>query len=373
MADSGTLAILRKGVNSWNPWKRKQFDPFIDLSGVDLNDACLIGFDLSSTKLNGTRLRGAHLTEADLSGADLSEADLFGAHLSRALLNRADLRKANLIGAHLSMAHLSKTNLSGANLGGADLSQSDLSNATLVGADLTGADLSKASFGWTTFGSTQLISTIGLDSSKHLALSYLDYHTLVESGTLPLPFLRGCGLSDQFIEFLPSLLNQAVQFYSCFISYSANDQEFADRLYADLQNHGVRCWFAPHDIQGGKKINEQIEEAIRVYERLLLILSGHSMSSRWVKTEIANARKKELEQRRQVLFPIRLVDFEAIRPWKLFDADIGDDSAGEIREYFIPDFSNWKHHDSYKEAFQRLLRDLKAESDRCLARAIDSL
>jgi hypothetical protein len=36
------------------------------------------------------------------------------------------------------------------------------------------------------------------------------------------------------------------------------------------------------------------------------------------------------------------------------------DSAREIREYFIPDFSNWKDHDSYQEAFQSLLRDLKS-------------
>jgi TIR domain len=35
---------------------------------------------------------------------------------------------------------------------------------------------------------------------------------------------------------------------SCFISYLTKDQEFADRLYADLQNKGVQCWFAPHDL-----------------------------------------------------------------------------------------------------------------------------
>ncbi|HEX5106252.1 MAG TPA: toll/interleukin-1 receptor domain-containing protein, partial [Pirellulaceae bacterium] len=52
-------------------------------------------------------------------------------------------------------------------------------------------------------------------------------------------------------------------FYSCFISYSTKDQDFADRLYADLQARGVRVWFAPHDIQGGRKIHEQIDEAIR--------------------------------------------------------------------------------------------------------------
>jgi hypothetical protein len=35
-------------------------------------------------------------------------------------------------------------------------------------------------------------------------------------------------------------------------------------------------------------------------------------------------------------------------------------SARELRQYFIPDFSNWKEHDSYRVAFDRLLRDLKA-------------
>jgi hypothetical protein len=38
-----------------------------------------------------------------------------------------------------------------------------------------------------------------------------------------------------------------------------------------------------------------------------------------------------------------------------FDADTGKDSAREIREYFVPDFSDWKNHDSYQRAFQRLL------------------
>ena len=144
---------------------------------------------------------------------------------------------------------------------------------------------------------------------------------------------------------MPSLLNEPIQFYSCFISYSTGDQPFAERLHADLQNKGVRCWFAPHDIQGGKKIHEQIDEAIRVYDRLLLILSDHSMNSEWVRTEIAQARKRERRENRRMLFPVRLVSFEALRDWECFDADAGKDSAREIREYFIPDFSNWKDFD----------------------------
>jgi hypothetical protein len=127
----------------------------------------------------------------------------------------------------------------------------------------------------------------------------------------------------------------------------------------------VRCWFAPHDIQGGKKIREQIDEAIRVYDRLLLILSEHSMASGWIETEIANAHRRETREERRMLFPISLVPYERVKEWKAFDADTGKDSAREIREYFTPDFSNWKDHDSYQQAFERLLRDLRAErSDR---------
>jgi PilZ domain len=82
------------------------------------------------------------------------------------------------------------------------------------------------------------------------------------------------------------------------------------------------------------------------------------MSSEWVKTEIANARQREIREKRQMLFPITLVPFEDIQKWKAFDADTGKDSAREVREYFIPDFSNWKDHDSYYKAFERLLSDL---------------
>jgi len=84
------------------------------------------------------------------------------------------------------------------------------------------------------------------------------------------------------------------------------------------------------------------------------------MGSEWVMTEIAKARKRELKEGNRVLFPVRLAEFETLRDWECFDGDTGKDSAREIREYFIPDFSNWKEHDLYQAAFQRLVKDLKA-------------
>ena len=49
-----------------------------------------------------------------------------------------------------------------------------------------------------------------------------------------------------------------------------------------------------------------------------------------------------------MLFPVRLVPYEVMRDWEYFDGDTGKDSAREVREYFIPDFSKWKEHDSYQ-------------------------
>ena len=159
-------------------------------------------------------------------------------------------------------------------------------------------------------------------------------------GRIPEVFLRGAGVPDEFITYMRSLVARPIEFYSCFISYSSKDQEFAERLHADLQARGVRCWFAPEDIQGGRKLHEQIEQAIRHYDKLLLVLSEHSMGSEWVKTEIYHARQDEMRSRRRKLFPISLVDFRTVREWTAFDADTGKDMGREVREYFVPDFSS---------------------------------
>ncbi|HEY6970388.1 MAG TPA: TIR domain-containing protein, partial [Candidatus Angelobacter sp.] len=106
-----------------------------------------------------------------------------------------------------------------------------------------------------------------------------------------------------------------------------------------------------------------IDVAFRLHERLLLILSPQSINSEWVQTEIAKARMREIKEGKRVLFPIRLnITFEQLQDWECFDADRGKDSAREIREYYVPDFTNWKDHDKYQEEFKKLLRDLKKET-----------
>lgn len=359
MANEEHLAKLKEGVKAWNVWRENNPNVRPDLVGADL--------------------RGANLVEADLHGASLGEANLFRANLNQANLRSADLRRANLSVTSLSLADLRDADLSQASLGGADLTWAilhgaecqgaDLKLANLFGAGLRGADLTGAWLGYSIFGDNDLSTTEGLDAVRHHYPSTVGIDTLHRSqGKIPPAFLRGCGVPENFITYMSFLTGQAIEFYSCFISYSTKDQEFADRLYADLQNKGVRCWFAPHDVQGGKKLHEQIDDAIRVHERLLLILSPNSMNSGWVETEIRNARRRELAEKKRVLFPVGLTSFDALRNWKLFNADEGRDLATEIREFYIPDFSKWKDHDAYKTEFEKLMRDLRVEPEKSTLR-----
>jgi len=114
-------------------------------------------------------------------------------------------------------------------------------------------------------------------------------------------------------------------------------------------------------MRAGHKVHEQIDQAIRVHDKLLIVLSEHSMQSEWVKTELYKARQREIKDGRRMLFPVALVDYEAIQTWECFDADTGKDLARELREYYIPDFQNWKDQNTFEDSFQRLLRDLQAE------------
>jgi Restriction endonuclease/TIR domain len=154
------------------------------------------------------------------------------------------------------------------------------------------------------------------------------------------------------------------RFQSVFISYSTKDDDFAQRLHARMREANMRVWFAPEDVKGGEKLHEQLFRAIQLYDKLLLVLSSHSLQSEWVMTEIRKAREVEKKEKRRKLFPIRLVDFDTLREWTCLDTDTGKDLAVEVREYAMPnDFSAWKDHDAFEQAFERLQKDLRAPDD----------
>jgi hypothetical protein len=299
MANQEQLEALRRGVKFWNTWRLKSF-----------------GY------------RDIDLSNADFSYMSLRAADFCGAYLAGARFCSSDLIGANFLGAQLNQ---------------------------------------------TIFVNVDLSKSYGLEEIRHWGKSYLDMTTLrAFRGKLPLKFLRGCGLSDLQIEFSKLLnpgldseqvtdityeihqiyMGDGVQYYSCFISFNNKDQEFAQKLHDDLQNKGVRCWFAPEDMKIGEQIRPKIDQEIRIRDKLLVILSENSIKSEWVGDEVEAALEEENASQRAILFPLRLDDtvLNSRGGW----------TAKIKRSRHIGDFSNWQNKASYQKAFEALLRDLKA-------------
>ena len=328
MANPEHVEIVKAGADAIADWRKKNPEVTLDLEG-------------------------AHIMRVDLWLADLR-----GANLARVEMEQSDLRDANLAGADFSGANLAASDLTFARLDGANLQRADLRFANLTSTTVSDVDFEGAVFSFTVLGGVDLSEASGLESVFHEMPSVIDEQTLRRSWPLPDVLLRGVGMSEEWIDFARATYGKAIQFYSCFISYSSKADEFAKRLHADLQAEGVRCWFAPEDLRIGDKFRVRIDEAIRLHDKLLLILSEDSVNSTWVEDEVENAFGKERKAKkdgteRTVLFPIRL------------DSAVEDTNAAWAsaiqRTRHIGDFSAWKDHDAYQEAFQRLLRDLKSE------------
>ena len=395
MANPHQLKRLGQGIAAWEQWREEHPEVEVDLRAADLRQADLREADLHQAALNmanlgeaslrrtnlsaavligadlrGADLRGALARHGDFTGANLKEADLRGADLRGADLSDAGLVRANLGEARLANASLKGTDLrgtilSGANLCAADISNSKLHGASFVRAKLTGANFSGAVAGWTTFDNLDLGQATGLDEIHHEGPSSIGVDTLYLSGDrIPAEFLQRAGMPQSLIAHLPALLEApdgATFFYSCFVSHSTKDHSFCKALHSRMTEEGLRAWFAPKDMKGGKKLHGQVARAIRVNDKLLLVLSEASMASEWVAREIRLAIRRERKEGTRILFPISLVPFSRIEEWEgIYDKALsGKDLTDEVREYFIPDFSNWQDAAAFEAAFSRLLKDLQ--------------
>jgi uncharacterized protein YjbI with pentapeptide repeats len=154
VANQQHLDILKRGVKTWNQWRKEHVHIQPNLSDADLTTITaenpsphyhqksnFLHANFSNANLSGAELSGTHLSYADLSGANLS-----GTGLWYSSLERANLSGANLNGTGLRYASLERANLNGINLRDADLNGVNLSETDLSGRDFSGMKLSKASF-----------------------------------------------------------------------------------------------------------------------------------------------------------------------------------------------------------------------------------
>jgi hypothetical protein len=365
MANEEQVQRLKRSVDEWNQWRLKYPDEKVDLSHAHFRDANLNNANFNNADLSRADLRSVDLMYANLSGANLRGARIWDAADTPANLHFADFSNATLNGANLNGSRCINANFSNADLSYVTFHYANLNNANLNNANLHFTDFKEAKLSHTNFSNVHLLATVFADNDlseakgileiKHYSRSYVELYTvkLPQDGS-ELHFLHGVGVPNEWIDFYRIQMRSPIQYHSCFISYCSKDDMLARRLHADLQDHGVRCWFAPEDMKIGDKIRARIDEAIHLQDKLLLLLSEHSIASSWVEDEVAAALEKEQRQQREVLFPVRLDEsvMQTSHAW----------AAKLRRTRHIGDFTGWTDPQEYQQVFERLLRDLKAES-----------
>ena len=368
MAVPNHLKVLRRGSEAWNSWRSKNVDK---IPVPDLRNA-----DLSHLRLREFHLRSVLLDQCDLREADLSYADLRGASLIRANLTGANLRAVDLSGADLSGANLEEADLSRVNLSEASLSEANFSRANLQRARLSGTQLSSANFqmsviGGTDFGNLDLSLATGLEQVRHHGPSILSTRTLsLSKGKIPEAFLRGCGLSDWEIELVqlydPELSQEAVnqilhktydlrtrqaaQISPLLISYSQEDHKFVDQLEAQLNQRGLRSWRDIHTATS-ERLGKAVDRAIGQNPTVFLILSKHSIHSKWLEHEVSKFPVFEKEMGRGVMYLVALDD-----SWK--NSHWPRQVVENLMEYTLLDFSAWEDDSKFGVTFDQLMDEL---------------
>lgn len=89
-----------------------------------------------------------------------------------------------------------------------------------------------------------------------------------------------------------------------FISYSREDQAIAEEVYKYFEDEGFKVWKDNLNIEVGDDITAEVFNNITRAKCVLVLLSGNSVTSRFVEAEVSTAAKSELDKGMPVILPI---------------------------------------------------------------------
>ena len=99
-------------------------------------------------------------------------------------------------------------------------------------------------------------------------------------------------------------LGENINMSTIFLSHTSIDKPFVEKLAKDLNNLGINVWYDKYQIKVGESILWKIDEGIKESEYLGIVISQEAMRSEWVKTEIAAAWQKQVDQKGNFVLPI---------------------------------------------------------------------
>ncbi|GAA1365387.1 toll/interleukin-1 receptor domain-containing protein [Streptomyces beijiangensis] len=351
----------------------------------------LTGIHISEQVLRNSVFNECRFVDCIISRTDLSDCTFDGCHFERVNAVQSDFIDARFQGCTIESTAFYSSDFFRATFTasrcGSNFREAFFVQAQFLEMAFFGSVFEEAVFGFNVFEKTLLAATT-FNSSRVLGPSRFDAATVANALALNIFVLNRNKKEDpseqvalesvrairSLAEFFVasgvdpgtvharlkgSLFEAPSAHPSVFISYSARDTEFASMLQSRLDREGIDAWFAPHDIQGGRTVQEQLIHEIQERSGVVLILSEASMASAWVTTEILLALQSERQTGRRMLFPVRLVDEDRLRSWHMVDTEEGYSVAHRLREDPIPDFSPERTEEEMEDAFITLLRNLR--------------
>lgn len=143
---------------------------------------------------------------------------------------------------------------------------------------------------------------------------------------------------------------------SAFISYGGPDEAVAQRLYDDLSRAGVRCFFFPVSATPGARLSRTMAEAIREYDRVILLCSASGLNRPGVSNEIEQVLAREAEEGgAELMIPLAL-DGSIFSDTSALRSDI----RWHVRQRVIADFRGaLKDADAWRKQVRLVLTSLR--------------
>jgi hypothetical protein len=219
------------------------------------------------------------------------------------------------------------------------------------------------------------LETVNFSEPAEIGLNALSLTLRASGGRFTedqVEFFLAAGVSRTLLEYLPSILEtEPLQFYKCFISYSTVDEAFAEGLNQDLEAAGVKTWKWDRDAVHGRYLWQNIDHAIRKYDKTILICSADCLASPQVESEIRAALAKEnriknanADRLREALAKGEqgpYVDADVIIPIRIDNSifNWGPELLGEVSRRMIADFTSAEREsDKYQEQIGKLVASL---------------
>jgi TPR repeat protein len=102
-----------------------------------------------------------------------------------------------------------------------------------------------------------------------------------------------------------------------FVCHVTEDRTVASDLVLELETRGLKCWFAPRDIEGGRPYDDAIADALDDCRAMLLVFSDRCNDSDYIRREVTVAGENG-----KPVIPLRIEDAKPRKGLKVRLADL---------------------------------------------------